>query len=141
MLSGRRALDKNRPVGEHNLVEWAKPYLNDKHKVFRVMDARLEGQYSTKSARKVGLVAYQCLCTEAKFRPNMSDVVETLEELPDINDTERNSDTEQLGKSLSIPEENRHLSAPSKNLRCSSSNYPRPGGYSHYSNQRSLKAK
>ncbi|KAG6595326.1 Receptor-like cytoplasmic kinase 176, partial [Cucurbita argyrosperma subsp. sororia] len=33
MLSGRRAIDKNRPTGEHNLVDWAKPYLVNKHKI------------------------------------------------------------------------------------------------------------
>ncbi|KAL1330757.1 hypothetical protein AAHE18_12G133100 [Arachis hypogaea] len=49
MLSGRRAIDKNRPSGEHNLVEWAKPYLSNKRRVFRVMDTRLEGQYSLES--------------------------------------------------------------------------------------------
>uniref|UniRef100_A0A0D6R6Y6 non-specific serine/threonine protein kinase n=1 Tax=Araucaria cunninghamii TaxID=56994 RepID=A0A0D6R6Y6_ARACU len=139
MLSARRALDKNRPNGEQNLVEWAKPYLNDKHKVFRVMDARLEGQYSTKSARKVAMIAYQCLCTEAKFRPNMSDVVETLEELQDINDTTRHFDTEQIGKTQSITDENRHAHGQAKYMRYSSSSYPRPGGSSHYSYQRSLK--
>ena len=45
MLSGRRAVDKNRPSGQHNLVEWAKPYLANKHKLLRVLDNRLEGQY------------------------------------------------------------------------------------------------
>ncbi|KAE8678912.1 Protein kinase APK1A [Hibiscus syriacus] len=34
MLSGRRAVDKNRPSGEHNLVDWAKPYLANKRKIF-----------------------------------------------------------------------------------------------------------
>ncbi|EMS62888.1 Protein kinase APK1A, chloroplastic [Triticum urartu] len=43
MLSGRRALDKNRPSGEHNLVEWARPYLTSKRRVFHILDARLGG--------------------------------------------------------------------------------------------------
>ncbi|KAE8727999.1 Protein kinase APK1B [Hibiscus syriacus] len=46
MLSGRRAIDKNRPSGEQKLVEWAKPYLDNKRKVFRVLDNRLEGHIS-----------------------------------------------------------------------------------------------
>ncbi|KAE8727686.1 Serine/threonine-protein kinase BIK1 [Hibiscus syriacus] len=33
MLSGRRAVDKNRPSREHNLVDWAKPYLANKRKM------------------------------------------------------------------------------------------------------------
>ncbi|KAK1322512.1 hypothetical protein QJS10_CPA03g01635 [Acorus calamus] len=52
MLSGRRAVDKNRPSGEHNLVEWARPYLNNKRKIFRILDTRLEGQYSLNGAQK-----------------------------------------------------------------------------------------
>lgn len=52
MLSGRRALDKNRPSGEHNLVEWARPYLSNKRRIFRILDARLGGQYSSPEPRK-----------------------------------------------------------------------------------------
>lgn len=126
MLSGRRALDKNRPVGEQNLVEWAKPYLNNKNKWFRIMDTRLEGQYSMKSAQKTAMIAYQCLCNEARFRPNMDDVVETLVELQSIN-TPRNSQNEQSGKNQSITDANRHANAQHKNIKHSSSGYPRPG--------------
>lgn len=83
MLSGRRAVDKNRPSGEHNLVEWAKPYLANKRKIFRVLDNRLEGQYSLEGAFKASNLAFRCLSTEAKFRPSMSEVVTALEQLQD----------------------------------------------------------
>ncbi|KAG0466562.1 hypothetical protein HPP92_018142 [Vanilla planifolia] len=43
MLSGRRALDKNRPSGEHNLVEWAKPYLTNKRRIFESWTAGSRG--------------------------------------------------------------------------------------------------
>ncbi|KAH7404046.1 hypothetical protein KP509_15G008300 [Ceratopteris richardii] len=33
ILTGRRAVDKNRPFEEQNLVEWARPFLNDKRKI------------------------------------------------------------------------------------------------------------
>ncbi|XP_010256925.1 PREDICTED: protein kinase APK1A, chloroplastic [Nelumbo nucifera] len=91
MLSGRRAVDKNRPSGEHNLVEWAKPYLTNKRKIFRVLDSRLEGQYSMGGAQKAANLALQCLSTEARFRPNMDEVVTTLEQLQDLKDVERNT--------------------------------------------------
>jgi len=126
MLSGRRAIDKNRLVGEQNLVEWAKPYLNNKNKWFRIMDSRLEGQYSMKSAQKAAMVAYQCLCTEPKFRPNMDDVVETLEELHRIN-TPRNSQNQQSVKNQTIADANRHANAQQRNIKYSSAGYPRPG--------------
>ncbi|GMP89362.1 hypothetical protein CsSME_00040981 [Camellia sinensis var. sinensis] len=87
MLSGRRAVDKNRPSGEHNLVEWAKPYLANKRKIYRVLDNRLEGQYTLDVAYKAANLALRCLSTEPKFRPNMDEVVKELEELHDLKET------------------------------------------------------
>ncbi|CAL5386797.1 unnamed protein product [Camellia sinensis] len=87
MLSGRRAVDKNRPSGEHNLVEWAKPYLASKRKIFRILDNRLEGQYSLDIAYKAANLALRCLSTESKFRPNMDEVVKELEQLRDSKET------------------------------------------------------
>uniref|UniRef100_A0A6N2MK07 non-specific serine/threonine protein kinase n=1 Tax=Salix viminalis TaxID=40686 RepID=A0A6N2MK07_SALVM len=87
MLSGRRAIDKNRPSGEHNLVEWAKPYLASKRKIFRILDNRLEGQYSMDVAYKAATLALRCLTTETKFRPTMDDVVTSLEQLQDSKET------------------------------------------------------
>ncbi|KAK2637500.1 hypothetical protein Ddye_032292 [Dipteronia dyeriana] len=88
LLSGRRAIDKNRPSGEHNLVEWAKPYLQSKRKIFQVMDARIEGQYSLSSVLKAATLAVKCLSTEPKPRPNMDEVVNALEQLQESNDVE-----------------------------------------------------
>ncbi|KAL0376988.1 UNVERIFIED_CONTAM: putative serine/threonine-protein kinase PBL11 [Sesamum calycinum] len=53
---GRRVLDKNRPHGEQNLIEWARPYLASKRRVLRVMDPRLEGQYSPSGALRQQLL-------------------------------------------------------------------------------------
>ncbi|KAL5169376.1 putative serine/threonine-protein kinase PBL9 [Glycine soja] len=87
MLSGRRAVDKNRPSGQHNLVEWAKPYLANKHKLLRVLDNRLEGQYALDEACKVATLSLRCLATESKLRPTMDEVVTDLEQLqvPHVN--------------------------------------------------------
>ncbi|XP_020205589.1 receptor-like cytoplasmic kinase 176 [Cajanus cajan] len=89
MISGRRAIDKNQPPGEHNLVDWAKPYLSNKRRVFRVMDPRLEGQYSHSRAQAAAALAMQCLATEPKCRPNMDEVVKALEQLQDSKDMQR----------------------------------------------------
>lgn len=97
MLSGRRAVDKNRPSGEHNLVEWAKPCLNSKRKIFRVLDTRLEGQYSLGGAQKAANLALQCLSSEPKFRPNMDEVVKALEQLQETKDAKSNNEKEILG--------------------------------------------
>lgn len=93
MLSGRRALDKNRPSGEHNLVEWARPYLTNKRKIFRILDSRLEGQYSLDAAFRVSTLAFQCLSAEPKFRPTMAEVVTELEQLQESSRATGNTRT------------------------------------------------
>ncbi|XP_021297510.1 probable serine/threonine-protein kinase PIX7 isoform X1 [Herrania umbratica] len=86
MLTGRRSMDKNRPNGEHNLVEWARPHLGDKRRFFRILDPRLEGHFSIKGAQKAAQLAAQCLSRDPKARPRMSEVVETLKPLPNLKD-------------------------------------------------------
>ncbi|KAJ0963843.1 hypothetical protein J5N97_028965 [Dioscorea zingiberensis] len=81
MLSGQRALDTNRPTGQHNLVDWAKPYLSDRRKLARLMDPRLEGQYPSKAALQAAQLTLKCLAGEPKNRPSMKEVVETLEQI------------------------------------------------------------
>lgn len=79
MLIGRRALDKSRPSREHNLVEWCRPLLNNNKKLLRILDARIDGQYSVKAMMKVASLGYQCLSQNPKGRPPMSQAVEVLE--------------------------------------------------------------
>lgn len=87
LLSGQRAIDKNRPAGHHNLVEWAKPYLTNKRRIFRVIDSRLEGQYSMDQAQKAAFLALQCISTEARARPTMEEIVTSLEQLQELKGT------------------------------------------------------
>ncbi|XVE97888.1 hypothetical protein REPUB_Repub03eG0057600 [Reevesia pubescens] len=86
LLTGRRSLDKSRCQREQNLAEWARPMLNEPRKLGRIMDSRLEGQYSEMGTRKAAALAYQCLSQRPKQRPKMSDVVKTLEPLQDDED-------------------------------------------------------
>ncbi|XP_019170853.1 PREDICTED: protein kinase 2B, chloroplastic-like isoform X1 [Ipomoea nil] len=81
LLSGRRAVDKTKLGVEQHLVDWAKPYLGDKRRLFRIMDTKLEGQYPQKGALKAANLALQCLSTEHKLRPRMSEVLAELEQL------------------------------------------------------------
>ncbi|KAI4328383.1 hypothetical protein L6164_020740 [Bauhinia variegata] len=86
MLTGRRSMDKNRPSGEHNLVEWARPHLVDRRKFYRLIDPRLEGHFSIKGAQKAAQLAAHCLSRDPKARPLMSEVVEALKPLPNLKD-------------------------------------------------------
>lgn len=84
ILSGLRALDSNRPSEQHNLVDWAKPFLSDRRKLSRLMDQRLEGEYPTKAALKAAQLTLRCLAGDPKSRPSMKEVVETLEQIESI---------------------------------------------------------
>ncbi|KAL6224266.1 hypothetical protein ACLB2K_003121 [Fragaria x ananassa] len=86
LLTGRRSVEKSRPHREQNLVEWARPMMNEPRKLSRIMDPRLEGQYSEMGARKTAALAYQCLSHRPKQRPKMCEVVKTLEPLKDFDD-------------------------------------------------------
>ncbi|CAD5191054.1 unnamed protein product [Musa acuminata subsp. malaccensis] len=89
MLSGQRALDANRPSGQHNLVDWARPMLADRRKLARLMDPRLEGQYSSKGALQAAQLTLSCLAGDPKSRPSMKVVVETLERIEAIKGRSR----------------------------------------------------
>ncbi|KAG9159380.1 hypothetical protein Leryth_010927 [Lithospermum erythrorhizon] len=83
ILSGKKAIDKNRPPGEQNLVEWARPYLKSKNRVLHVLDPRLERPYCLSRAHKAANLALQCLCMDPKRRSTMEEVVTVLEQLQD----------------------------------------------------------
>ncbi|KAL5783543.1 hypothetical protein ACOSP7_008572 [Xanthoceras sorbifolium] len=87
LLTGKRSMDSTRPGREQSLVEWARPLLRDYSKnLDRLMDPRLEGQYSTKGAQKAAALAYKCLSHQPKPRPTMSEVVKVLESLQGFED-------------------------------------------------------
>ncbi|KAF7850558.1 hypothetical protein BT93_L5309 [Corymbia citriodora subsp. variegata] len=81
LLSGRRAVDKTKVGVEQNLVDWAKPYLSDKRKLYRIMDVKLEGQYPHKGAFMAAFLAFECI-GDAKRRPSMTEVLARLEKIP-----------------------------------------------------------
>ncbi|CAK9166925.1 unnamed protein product [Ilex paraguariensis] len=81
LLTGRRVLDLNRPSGEHNLVDWAKPFLPDKRKLKRIMDPHLDHQYPSKGALQAAALILRCLESDPKNRPSMEEILENLEQI------------------------------------------------------------
>uniref|UniRef100_A0A7N0UE48 non-specific serine/threonine protein kinase n=1 Tax=Kalanchoe fedtschenkoi TaxID=63787 RepID=A0A7N0UE48_KALFE len=81
MLTGLKAVDTNRPSGQHNLIEWAKPWLSDKKKLRKILDPRLENQYPQKGAFQLAQMVQKCLEHDPKNRPSMEDVLERLEQV------------------------------------------------------------
>ncbi|KAG0527016.1 hypothetical protein BDA96_06G196300 [Sorghum bicolor] len=84
MLTGLRALDTGRPAQQHNLVEWAKPYLADRRKLARLVNPRLEGQYPSKAALQAAQLTLRCLEGDPRSRPSMAEVVLALEEIEQL---------------------------------------------------------
>ncbi|XP_044479531.1 probable serine/threonine-protein kinase PBL12 [Mangifera indica] len=87
LLTGKRAMDNTRPGRKQSLVEWAKPLMKEPRKLDKLMDPRLEGQYSARGAQKAVALAYKCLSHNPKSRPSMSEVVKLLESLQDLEDS------------------------------------------------------
>ncbi|KAL6609481.1 hypothetical protein ACP70R_039450 [Stipagrostis hirtigluma subsp. patula] len=85
LMTGRRSMDRSRPAREHNLVEWARPLLKVKQGFRNLMDPLLGGDVSLKGAYKVSQLARACLVRDPKARPLMSQVVEVLKTLPELN--------------------------------------------------------
>ena len=102
LLSGRCAVDKTKVGVEQSLVDWAKPYLGDKRKLFRIMDTKLGGQYPQKGAYTAATVALRCLNSEAKLRPRMSEVLTALEQLEAPKNASKHSQSEQHSAPLNV---------------------------------------
>ncbi|MBA0837654.1 hypothetical protein Goarm_009794 [Gossypium armourianum] len=79
LITGRRPLDRNRPKGEEKLLEWVRPHISNIKKFRLIIDPRLDGKYSLKSAHKLAAVANKCLTRQAKLRPKMSEVLEMVD--------------------------------------------------------------
>ncbi|WOL08419.1 hypothetical protein Cni_G17172 [Canna indica] len=100
---------KNQPPGEHNLVDWARPYLTSKRKIFRILDARLEGQYSLEGAQKAAILALHCLSSQPRHRPIIDQVVSALQQLQDAKDIGRNPQYEQKPNGQNIGDNSSRL--------------------------------
>ncbi|KAG5610860.1 hypothetical protein H5410_022141 [Solanum commersonii] len=78
LITGRRPLDRNKPKNEQKLLEWVRPHLSDLKKFEQILDPRLDGNYSIKSAQKLAAIANRCLVKHPRNRPKMSEVLEMV---------------------------------------------------------------
>lgn len=82
LVTGRKSLDKSRPVREQTLTDWALPMLTHKKKVLAIVDPRIGfDDYPVRSVQKAAMLAYHCLNRNPKARPLMRDIVASLEPL------------------------------------------------------------
>ncbi|XP_078438214.1 serine/threonine-protein kinase PCRK1-like [Wolffia australiana] len=80
ILTGRRALDRNKPKDEQRLLEWVKKFPPQSSKFATAMDPRLERRFPLAAARKMAELANACLAKNPRDRPTMGEVVEILKE-------------------------------------------------------------
>ncbi|XP_074286799.1 putative serine/threonine-protein kinase PBL17 [Silene latifolia] len=142
MLIGRRALDKSRPSREHNLVDWCRPLLNNNKKLLRILDARIDGQYSVKAMMRVANLDYQCLSQNPKGRPLMSQVVEVLEAVYEEEGIRDKSVSTQNGAGVTLyeaPKEN--PSAVEKKNMKSENDFERGASTSEYRMRKEVRSR
>nr|GEU72650.1 probable serine/threonine-protein kinase PIX7 [Tanacetum cinerariifolium] len=136
MITGRRSMDKNRPTGEHNLVEWARPYLGERRRLYQLIDPLLEGRFSVRGAQKAAQLATLCLNRDPKARPLMSEVYEVMKPLVNLKDMACSSPYFQAlhlqGERVST-NQNSRIGAGLKGRSLSVSRYP--NGSPHLSDQ------
>ncbi|KAE8712968.1 putative plant SNARE 11-like isoform X1 [Hibiscus syriacus] len=80
ILTGRQVVERNRPTSEQKLLDWVKQFPPESKKFSMIMDPRLRNSYSLRAAQKVGKLADSCPNKNAKERPTMNQVVESLKQ-------------------------------------------------------------
>ncbi|KAF7810035.1 putative serine/threonine-protein kinase PBL19 [Senna tora] len=93
IITGRRALDRNRPTTEQKLLDWVKQYPADTSRFSMIIDPRLRNNFSPGSVRKVAKLADSCLKKNPQDRPTMSQIVESLEQALQCSETSETSES------------------------------------------------
>uniref|UniRef100_J3KYF4 non-specific serine/threonine protein kinase n=2 Tax=Oryza brachyantha TaxID=4533 RepID=J3KYF4_ORYBR len=78
LITGRRALDSNRPPEEQDLVAWARPLFKDKRKFPKMADPLLHGRFPKRGLFQALAIAAMCLQEKAKNRPSIREVATAL---------------------------------------------------------------
>ncbi|KAH7405031.1 hypothetical protein KP509_15G054200 [Ceratopteris richardii] len=86
LLTGKRSMDASRPSGQHNLVEWTRPFLSDRKRVTLLVDPNLNGVYSPRGVHKLSSLAARCLSRDPRVRPSMQQVVDALTLIQNFTD-------------------------------------------------------
>ncbi|KAF3332763.1 proline-rich receptor-like protein kinase PERK8-like protein [Carex littledalei] len=86
LITGRKPVDGNRPLGEESLVEWARPHLTEALEsgdFKELVDPRLGTNYIETEMFRMVETAAACIRHSASRRPKMSQVVRALDSLTD----------------------------------------------------------
>ncbi|KAG0481089.1 hypothetical protein HPP92_011947 [Vanilla planifolia] len=78
IISGRKPVDYSRPPGEVNLVDWLKTMVSSRNSE-GVLDPKMLEKPSSRTLKRVLLVALRCVDPDAQKRPKMGHVIHMLE--------------------------------------------------------------
>ncbi|KAG0471417.1 hypothetical protein HPP92_015963 [Vanilla planifolia] len=79
LITGKKALDQNRPRGDENLALWAKPLLlQGEDAIGKLVDRRLPPNSCWKELSRMARAANACLCTDDSKRPSIDQVLDLL---------------------------------------------------------------
>lgn len=78
LVTGRKAVDLNRPKGQQCLTEWARPLLAE-YAIDELVDPRLGNRYSEEEVYCMLHAASLCIRRDPHSRPRMSQVLRILE--------------------------------------------------------------
>nr|KAJ0203665.1 hypothetical protein LSAT_V11C500277180 [Lactuca sativa] len=78
LVTGRKAVDLNRPKGQQCLTEWARPLLEE-DAIDELIDPRLGNSYSEEEVYCMLQAAALCIKRDPQLRPRMSQVLRILE--------------------------------------------------------------
>ncbi|KAK1358381.1 Protein kinase domain-containing protein [Heracleum sosnowskyi] len=78
LVTGRKAVDLNRPKGQQCLTEWARPLLEE-YAIDELVDPRLMDKYSEQEVFCMLQAASLCISRDPQLRPRMSQVIRILE--------------------------------------------------------------
>ncbi|CAI9286309.1 unnamed protein product [Lactuca saligna] len=78
LVTGRKAVDLNRPKGQQCLTEWARPLLEE-DAIDELIDPRLGNSYSEQEVYCMLQAASLCIKRDPQLRPRMSQVLRILE--------------------------------------------------------------
>ncbi|VAI85682.1 proline-rich receptor-like protein kinase PERK12 [Triticum aestivum] len=82
LITGRKPVDQDRPLGEESLAEWARPILADAIETGNhdeLADPRLEGRYNKAEMVRMVEAAAACIRHSAPKRPRMVQVMRALD--------------------------------------------------------------
>ncbi|KAL1200629.1 putative serine/threonine-protein kinase PBL20 [Cardamine amara subsp. amara] len=81
IITGRRIIERLKPLAEQKLLEWVKQYHVNSKGFRMIIDSKLCNKYPVDMVRRVAKLADHCLKKNDKERPAMAFVVETLQKI------------------------------------------------------------